>query len=284
MNGLKDLYLPRSAVYQGDHRGIMRNPDCEFEAGPHYHDFYEVQFYFTSAGKIVLNNKSYSLNAGDIVLINMFEPHRFIPKSNVFHQRYSVSLDPSFLLAACSDKSNILSIFTHSNYDSPVHHFGTEVFEKYKSLLLSYEKQIFTYGQDIHERAVLYEILACLYNDLYADSMNNPSAIDTISIVSGLISYIDEHLKEDLSLEELAREAHFSTAYLCRVFKKHTGTTLKQYINQKRIGLAKQLLLENVLPHTACQEIGFNNYSYFYKTFKSITGLSPSEFYEMYHN
>lgn len=189
MNGLKDLYLPRSAVYQGDHRGIMRNPDCEFEAGSHYHDFYEVQFYFTSAGKIVLNN-----------------------------------------------------------------------------------------------RAVLYEILACLYNDLYADSMNNPSAIDTISIVSSLISYIDEHLKEDLSLEELAREAHFSTAYLCRVFKKHTGTTLKQYINQKRIGLAKQLLLENVLPHTACQETGFNNYSYFYKTFKSITGLSPSEFYEMYHN
>ncbi|MCB7067831.1 AraC family transcriptional regulator [Enterocloster citroniae] len=279
MNG---IFLPHVEIYEGDFRGIMRNPSCEFDAGAHFHDFYEIQFYLTDAGIIIINDQSYQLHSGDVVLINMFESHRYIPKSGSFHQRFSVSLDPSFLLSACSETSNLLTLFDKTNPIYPIYHFSSDQFNVYCNLLLSYKNNRFDFGKDVYERALHYEILANLFNDLHHDGTFIESNTDTISIISHLLRYIREHLCEELPLEKLAQEVHFSTSYLCRIFKKYTGNTLKQYIKLKKIEMAKQLLQNNMTSNNVCTKSGFNNYSYFYKTFKNIVGISPSEYQEHY--
>jgi len=69
-----------------------------------------------------------------------------------------------------------------------------------------------------------------------------------------------------------------SKHYLYHLFKEQTGFSLSEYVRNKRIIKAKELLIEGVsitqLPHM----IGFSDYSTFYRTFKNITGVSPKDF------
>ncbi|MDO5765945.1 MAG: AraC family transcriptional regulator [Elusimicrobiales bacterium] len=275
MNG---VFLPHRDVYKGDFSGIARNPSCEFDAAYHFHDFYEIQFYLTDAGSLMLNDTLYSLKTGDIALIRMFEPHHFIPHSGILHKRFAICLDPSFLLAACSESANLLWLFDDASPNYPLFHCPLEKFERYCRLLQNYDDDSFHYGQDIHQRAVLYELLANLFNDLHYSGKTSAPNKETVFVISRLLRYINEHLTDDLTIEDLTRETNFSASYLCRIFKRCTGTTLIQYIRLKRVYLAKQLLSDGLSANNACIQAGFNNYSYFFKTFRQITGISPAEF------
>lgn len=91
--------------------------------------------------------------------------------------------------------------------------------------------------------------------------------------------YIHEHLTLPLSLEEIAEHINISPNYLCHLFKLHTNRTIKDYINLRRIVLAKKLLRET---HLTLEEVsircGYNNYSYFCRQFKQHTNTSPYSF------
>ncbi len=128
------------------------------------------------------------------------------------------------------------------------------------------------------ERAILYEVLANLYADLCSAEISAKMDSRPVVIIANLIRYISNHINEDLSLEVLAAEVNYSTFYLCRIFKKYAGCTLTKYITSMRIEYVKNLLRKNVSVSNACEQAGFNNYSYFFKVFKKATGLSPSEY------
>lgn len=274
------VFLPRRDIYKGDFWGLTRDPSFEFSAGMHFHDFYEVQLYFTEGTDLSIRDHHYALQPGDIVLIRMFEPHKLSFKKNVTHKRFSICLDASFLLSACSQTSNLIALFENVNPRYPVIHFDPEHFRIYEKLCQKYEDPPYKAGIDVFHRAVLYELLACLLNDLQHDiNVSASSSItNTVGIISHLLNYINTHLQDNLSLEILSRETHFSPPYLCRVFKQYTGNTLKQYINLKKIDRAQQLLLSGVPANIVCSQIGFTNYSWFYKLFHAIAGTGPQEY------
>ena len=94
-----------------------------------------------------------------------------------------------------------------------------------------------------------------------------------------VLTYIETHYKESISLKELSDIAHFSPTYLSRMFHQETGYTLCNYINRKRIENAKQMLSETAY---SIQEIavdcGFINISHFNRVFKNLVGKSPMEY------
>ncbi|MGX8702570.1 AraC family transcriptional regulator [Caproiciproducens sp.] len=272
-------FLSRTSVYQGNYRCIMYNPDCEFGAGLHYHDFYEIQFYFSDAGTLLVGNKQYEMRCGDVALINIFEPHTFCPAIHDYH-RFCISMNPSFLLSMCSEQSDLLNIFSPNNRSYPVYHLGADEFKNVQRILSEYEQTSLSQGEDILERAFLYHICAHLYNSFYDCSHQDLMENQYVAVIAKLVQYICEHIKEDLSLDRLASVVNFSTFHICRVFKKYTGYTLTKYIVSKRIERAKFLLKEGegMSITDICHETGFNNYSYFYKTFKKITGISPADY------
>lgn len=100
--------------------------------------------------------------------------------------------------------------------------------------------------------------------------MQSNNAIDPV------IHYIDQNYNKNITLEELAQIAHFSSPYLSKVFHQATGLTIKTYITLKRIENAKHLLKNSKL---SIQEIavscGFPNLSHFDRVFKQQTGMSP---------
>ncbi|MBR2338339.1 MAG: helix-turn-helix domain-containing protein [Clostridia bacterium] len=100
-------------------------------------------------------------------------------------------------------------------------------------------------------------------------------------LVQKMIACIDSDLTADLSLHTLAAMQNVSAGYLSTLFRRETGQTLTDYVNGKRIGLAKQLLRTTKLQiQTVAQHCGIWDVHYFSRLFKKQTGQTPKEFRE----
>jgi AraC-like DNA-binding protein/ligand-binding sensor protein len=91
--------------------------------------------------------------------------------------------------------------------------------------------------------------------------------------------FIAENIADDIGLSDCASAAHMSTFYFCKMFKKATGLSFTEYLSRLRTEKAKARLLD---PHVRVSEVafevGFQSLSQFNRVFKSVTGLSPSEY------
>ncbi len=101
-----------------------------------------------------------------------------------------------------------------------------------------------------------------------------------IKRINNVLTYIDEHLDTELSLDTISSIAHYSPFHLHRLFKAITNETLNTYITRKRIESAAMMLIHNKKLSIAeiSNKYGFINDSTFSRTFKKIYGQSPSEF------
>lgn len=97
--------------------------------------------------------------------------------------------------------------------------------------------------------------------------------------ISETINYILVNLQRDLTVVHLATRVNQHTDYFSRQFKLHTGSRPLNYINEKRIERAQYLMATSSLNYSAiAEETGFSDVSYFSKTFRKVTGLSPREY------
>ena len=93
------------------------------------------------------------------------------------------------------------------------------------------------------------------------------------------LEYLRTHYAEEISLDDLSAVAGFSRKYFCKFFKDMTGTTPFQYLTTYRIEKAARKLLITELPVTQIAfDCGFNDLSYFIKTFKQLKGVSPNKY------
>ena len=101
-----------------------------------------------------------------------------------------------------------------------------------------------------------------------------------IKSVRTAMDYINRHLPDELTLEEIAKRADMSPNYFSHIFKKTVGVALWDYITSKRIESAMTLITErpdrNMLDIAV--DCGFNNTANFNKMFRRVTGMTPSKF------
>lgn len=97
--------------------------------------------------------------------------------------------------------------------------------------------------------------------------------------VNKCIKYVDEHYSETISLQELADSLDINNAYLSRIFKKETGISLSDYINQVRIETAKELIEHtNKKMYEIAELSGYNSTQRFFQAFKKIVGKAPGDY------
>lgn len=114
-------------------------------------------------------------------------------------------------------------------------------------------------------------IRALLKETVEEDTSFNP-------LILNLKNYIHANLEYDISMGTLADLFHYNEVYLGRLFKKETGMTLKEYINQSRVGRASKLLRSGEKIIAVAHKVGFNNVTYFNRVFKQHMGKTPSEY------
>lgn len=91
--------------------------------------------------------------------------------------------------------------------------------------------------------------------------------------------FIDLNYIEEISLTQIAQVAHMSSFYFCKMFKKETGLNFTEYLSRVRVEKAKTMLLNrNKRVSEIAYDVGFQTLTHFNRTFKSILGVSPSEY------
>lgn len=169
--------------------------------------------------------------------------------------------------------------------------------EKFKyyiiELLFSYEKLFRQYGESIdgifgnsyingmigkENREELFTQMCHLSAQL-PDILQNLKERQYGAVISGVISYIDLHYRERITLDYAASLAGVNSSYFSRLFKRHAGCGFVEYLTYRRIEAAKVMLKEESAKLADISErSGFEDVSYFSKVFKKKTGVSPSEF------
>lgn len=123
------------------------------------------------------------------------------------------------------------------------------------------------------------------YGRQYIDNLSGSVRREREDIAEKVADYIDAHLSEDLSVREIADMVYVSSDHLTRMFKKRYRKTVKDYILEKRMILAGELLKDPQVTVTMVSDkVGFNNYSYFSEQFKRYYGIIPREYQVKYKN
>lgn len=98
-----------------------------------------------------------------------------------------------------------------------------------------------------------------------------------------ILPYIETHLTESFTVAELADTVGLNAQYMMRLFKKETGLSVLEYVTGKKIARAKELLLSTDRSvEQISGELGYYNYSYFFKVFKRQEGKSPAQYRKDY--
>lgn len=102
---------------------------------------------------------------------------------------------------------------------------------------------------------------------------------DISAVVAKVQKYMNDHLHEEVSRDDIAHFVHLNPAYLSRLFKKETGLSLSEYMLKIRMDKAQKLLIESDRKISSVAEvIGYSHFSHFAKMFKRVTGISPQEY------
>ena len=132
----------------------------------------------------------------------------------------------------------------------------------------------------MYKHAKLMELLSiCIENSMQKDREESFEKEE----FSDIIKYMYAHIDENLQVEHLAEMAHFHPNYFIRAFKQKFGASPIRFFNQLKLERAKELLQNTDKPMSAIAlEIGINDMSYFSRFVKQQTGLSPSEYRNIY--
>ena len=158
--------------------------------------------------------------------------------------------------------------------------------DKYEPLFNDvYEKFLISSSNQLPMKASLLKILSELLKDNdHKVSINtklnyNPKHYVLMNDVK---KYINEHLTEKITLDDLAEVANYSTSFLSRTFKATYGISPFDYINNKKIDKIKQLLIDtDISVSKMCEMYGYTE-SFFYRLFKRKVGMTPKEFKNEY--
>lgn len=126
-------------------------------------------------------------------------------------------------------------------------------------------------------------VLCELYSQLYLSEGRLSMKNGQIQLYSDILDYISWRLRENIRVSEIADYFGYNPKYITTFFKKASGTSLKQYILNRKIDLAKALLTDTNQPVAQIgYEVGFSDNHNFSNTFKRITGQTPSDYRNSY--
>ena len=239
---------------------------------PHWHDYYELTYYHKCNGVCVLNGVEYPLEKDTLFFLTPKDVHfthtEDNPESSSIVICFFADVIDKRLIEKASESPRFMSRMTHTL---------RELVNRIEIVYSSRRKQ--NHSRQMIEyllNAVLLEVIetgSVVKNELHH---LNPS-------IEKAIIYINTDVTRNITLEEIADFCHVSPPYFSSLFHKEMGKTLRRYLNEARVEVAKHVLIEtdkSVLE--VSMHCGYNTVAHFIKIFKSIEGITPSKYREKY--
>ncbi|GGD89306.1 AraC family transcriptional regulator [Paenibacillus nasutitermitis] len=253
---------------------------------PHWHEHLEFVKVLSGRVQVYIDNHVFIAEESDIIFINSCQIHSIRCLSGEDCAIQGMIFD-KFLLSGAFEDPESRYIFSHFMNSrriwnpltlSTLHrrvldNALTEAYEEYTHQVIGYELSI---------KACLYRMITPIFRQYKQETFRELDLRRTIESSLRLkpaLDYIEVNYGRKIYTGAICSSINMSPYHFTRYFKKITGVTPVQYINQYRVDMAKRLLLEQDISITEIAErTGFCNINYFDKMFKKLTELTPIEY------
>ncbi|NAS12526.1 AraC family transcriptional regulator [Poritiphilus flavus] len=258
---------------------LLHNPRLNDLFYWHFHPEYEIVFIEGASATRHVGNHISSYKDSDLVLIGSNIPHlNFDHGVKTDYKKDVLHIKPQFrenTVRGVAELQNIEELFERSAH-------GVAFSGETKREVGMRMQKLHTLSPfDLYlETLAILKILAASesYELLHERPYVNTYRKKEQARLRSIYAYIDENYQRKISLEAVAASCNLGKEAFCRYFKRTTGNTFVQVLNQYRISQAKRLLMSGKNVSEACYSSGFESLSYFNRTFKKISGENPSEF------
>ena len=271
----------------GDSLGVKLFHNAEYEDYPeHWHTGLEIIMPIHSGYTVIIGNDTYTLEEGDIIIINSGVLHSL--KAPLNGERAIFQFKAS-LLYSVKGMETLLSILPQVMYFSRekeecdlycyIKHRMDEIIDEYNKENTFCEAIIYVKLIEIFVK-IGRSLMEHVHEKNHFNNKNNfLKKKEYMEAIINSCNYINEHYHEKISLEEISKISGFSKFHFTRIFKQCMDVTFYEYLNQKRIERAEELLYttNNSITDIALSS-GFTSISAFNRAFKTMKKCSPSEY------
>lgn len=245
----------------------------KYEMVLHFHPNIEIIRVIEGKLNLTLDNKKFVANSGEVYFVGSNSLHGAIPDNAVYE---CLVLNLSFL----KNGNKICDSFIDDILSRHI-----SVFEKIdnRAALNVISQLFYSIDNNINHFNVIskvYELIGIIKNDnLYTKNiLTKTPEIKSVKIKK-IVDFVQKNYDKELTLQDIADSCGYSVKYFCQYFKNATGKTPFSYLTDYRIERASYMILSTDMPITQiAYSCGFNDLSYFIKTFKSLKGITPNAY------
>lgn len=233
----------------------------------HYHRYFELYCLEAGARYHIADDQLHYLEAAAIILFPPFVMHHSFGDHDVRFRRVVLYFQPEAVISAelLDQISAGVMSYQLTGTDQQAAQWALQ------GLFRAQDEQAEFVSDEM--RLLVNQLLIGL-----ARSEQTDTQVTRQARVGQVIRFLHDHHHEQITLELLSKEFFVSQYHLCREFKRFTNSTIVQYLNNVRIGHAERLLHETDARIAEISEkVGFSNVTHFNRTFRQITGMSPSQ-------
>lgn len=272
-------------INYGNSMGVRMFHNVDYEDYPeHWHTAIEIIMPVHEGYNVIVGEKKYCLKEGDILILNSGTLHA--PEAPPKGERIILQFS-DYLLYSLREMETLLNLLPPVMFFSEEEDFQrlySFIKRQMDAIVVEYDQEKTFFGAAIYARLIeifIYIGRNAIWGDRKRKNViidNNPSKKkEYMESVMSACNYINQHYQEPLSLEEIADVSGFSRFHFTRIFKQCMNMTFYEYLNQKRISKAEELLSTTSQSVTEiAMNSGFSSISAFNRTFKSVKGCSPS--------
>lgn len=247
----------------------------------HYHDFHKILYFQSGSVSYYVEGESYQLQPDDIVLVPAGEVHRPVIHGGAPYHRLILYIAPAFFEHYLAQGIDLARCFTlcsrRRTHVLRIHALKESRIYSHLRELIQEEGVPADAASLLYQRSAILQFLILLNNLADGRNITFPAATRINPQITQVISYINDHLYEDLPIARIASACYLNRSYLMHLFRRETGCTLGSYITEKRLFAARTLIQSGVPVTEACMQCGFSGYSAFYRAYRKKFGTSPKE-------
>ena len=246
-----------------------------YEMPFHWHTEYELIAVTSGNFRMVADGEELLLSAGECAILQGGAIHGGAPEGAVYE---CLVFDLQGLLDSSEMSIRVCEILDSGRLTQKLECDSEIAATIFKMISAMRERRI---GYELAVKGLIYQLLSLLISgELLSEKIDpNSPEYKKIRILKNILKHIHKNYNEPLNLTILANTANMSPKYFCRFFKELVGKTPIDYLNFYRIERACEMLIsgEKNITETAF-ECGFNDISYFIKTFKKYKGIPPKQY------